>query len=548
MDNLRFKKHANRRRYASVDGLMRTPGTVPRMARGSRPAGASAPERAVLESGFNRGEGFHSRTRPQMSDISPAGEAVLEQPIERREPSVRPKKQHAKRKRRLNLSPNALKWTKRVAIALVALVVLTGGYLLVKVYLTGRNILGGGGGAAALQENVDPTLLNGEGDGRVNILLLGTGGEDHDNGSYLVDTIIVASIDPIHKEAALLSIPRDFYIKTDDYGSMRINAVFKTARNQALRNNPQNKEAANKFGTAEMEKIVEQTMGIPIHYNAMIDFTGFQNAIDTVGGIEMDVPENLAVYEVMRIDGRNYTLNVRPGRQKFDGFRALAFARSRKTSRRGDFARSERQRLMLVALKDKIASLGTLANPIKVNQLLSDFGGHARSTLSVDELLRVYEITNQIPSNKIISVSLVDEPNVLLRSANIGGSVQIPRAGLHNYSEIQSFVRNTLKDAYIRQENATISIYNATAVNGLATRKADELRSYGYNILTVDNAPKKNLPTTILTNRRGLEKKYTQRYLEKRFNTTAVSSVPPDIGIDPGDADFVIILGQNATD
>jgi polyisoprenyl-teichoic acid--peptidoglycan teichoic acid transferase len=436
------------------------------------------------------------------------------------------------------------RWSKvatKTFAAVFIVTVLMGGYLFGKGYLKARQIFKGGGSAVALQENVDPTKLNGEGDGRVNILLLGTGGEEHDNGSFLTDTIIVASIDPTQKEAALLSIPRDFYVRTD-YGSMRINAVYKIARNAYRDENSNDKAGAEKAGLQAIEGVVEKTMGIPIHYHAMIDFEGFKKAIDTVGGITINVQD--PVYEAMRIDGRNYVLDVKSGRERFDGFRALAFARSRKTSPRGDFDRSERQRLMLIALKDKVLSLGTLSNPVKLNQLFSDFGDHMRTNLSINEVLRLHEIGSSISADKVQSVSLIDEPNVLLKSANYGGSVQIPAAGLNNYKEIHSFVRNKLKDGFLRNEDATVAVLNGTNVSGLAARTAQELKSYGYNVSQIADSPIKNQQKTTIVDMRDGKKKYTKAYLEKRFGVSTVRDVP-DNRIVPGDADFVIILGQN---
>jgi len=420
--------------------------------------------------------------------------------------------------------------------------VIMGGYFFGKGYLKARQIFKGGGRAVALQENADPATLNGEGDGRVNIMLLGGGGEEYDNASYLTDTIMVVSIDPIQKEAAILSIPRDFYIRTE-YGSMRINAVYKTARNAFLDKYPRDKPGSEKAGFDAMEKAVQQTMGIPVHYHAMIDFTGFKKAVDTVGGISLNVKDS--VYENMYIDGHNYVLNVKPGQQNFDGFRALAYARSRHTSPRGDFDRSERQRQMLVALKDKILTLNTLTNPVKINQLFSDFGNHMQTNLSVNELLRLRDIGTGITGAKVQSISLVDEPNVLIGSANIAGaSLQIPKAGLGNYKDIQNFVRNKLKDGFLQSENATVAVLNGTNTGGLAARTADELKSYGYNISQIADSPIKNQQQTILVDLRRGVKKYTKAYLQKRFGVTVVESLP-DARIDPGTADFVIILGQN---
>src|SRR5690606_10209852 len=88
------------------------------------------------------------------------------------------------------------KWALRSTLVMAALVLVIGGFLLFKGILKINKVFKGGGDAVALQADVTPELLKGEGDGRVNILLLGKGGEGH-SGADLTDTIIVASVDPV---------------------------------------------------------------------------------------------------------------------------------------------------------------------------------------------------------------------------------------------------------------------------------------------------------------------------------------------------------------
>jgi polyisoprenyl-teichoic acid--peptidoglycan teichoic acid transferase len=444
-------------------------------------------------------------------------------------------------------------WRKIALKSLIILFVaglLTGGFLFGKGYLKVRGIFRGGGNAPALGQNVDPAKLNGEGDGRVNIMLLGRGGEGHD-GADLTDTILVASIDPVNKNASILSIPRDLWVKNPNGGTSKINAVYANAKNSVLagRKTADIQQRADQAGLAATESVIESTMGIPIHYYVMIDFAGFVKAINTVGGVDLYIPPgstSLVVHETLwdELTRKNYTLDVKAGNNHFDGQRALMYTRSRYTSTRGDFDRSERQRKVIIALKDKVLSLGTFGNPIKINQLLSDFGDHMEANLSTAEVLRVYEIAKTIDSSKIGSVGLADPPNNFVTTDNVNGqSIVRPRAGLFDYSEIQNYVRNTLKDGFIQNENASIAVYNGSGVNGLASTKANDLKSYGYNITTVANAPGAQDKTMLVDLTNG-SKKYTKHYLEKRLNVTAVSSVSAGITAPQG-TDFVIILGKN---
>lgn len=448
----------------------------------------------------------------------------------------------SKRKHRPKVKRSPLKRIMRAfSMVLIIAVLSIGGYAGFT-YLKLRQVFKGGGGAAALEENVDPVKLKGEGDGRINILLLGIGGEGHD-GAFLTDTIIVASIDPVQNEAALLSVPRDFWVKREDGGSGKINEVFAYARENNYAKS-KDKDQATKAGATATQKVLTNVLGIPMNYYVVVDFTGFQKAVDTVGGIEINVTKDLAVTEYF-MGANPYSLDVKEGVNQFDGKKALYYARSRHTSARGDFARSERQKAVIVALKEKVQSAGTYANPVKVTQLLSAFGDHVRTDMTINEVMRLYDVGKSITPEKVASIGLATPPNVLVEGDSINGlSVQVPTAGLFDYTGIQSFVRNSLKDAFIKKEEANILVLNGTTKEGFAANKANELRSFGYTISGTGNAPTKDVATTLLVDMTNGAKKYTKNYLEKRFGVTAVTALP-DPSIVAGSADFVIILGSD---
>jgi len=459
---------------------------------------------------------------------------------------------HFRRKQKPPKKPSKRRKIKiflRSAGVLAILGLLLLGGLAFKTYWKSRHIFkGGSSGAAALTANVDPTKLKGEGDGRVNILLLGKGGPGHD-GPDLTDTILIASIDPVAKEVALLSIPRDLWVRSD-YGQTKINAVYANAKNSVLNNYSTKqqtstiKQQAEDKGIKAIESTLTASLGIPIHYFAMVDFTGFREAIDTVGGVDINVKQE--VYDpFIQADNNGNPLIAAVGQDHFDGKHALLYAQSRHGSARGDFDRTERQREVIVALKDKVFSLGTFANPLKVSSLIDNIGDHVSTDFTINELMRVYDVIKGVSSSKISSIGLADPPNNFVTTGNINGqSVVVPRAGTFDYTEIQSYVRNTLRDSYLKSENASITILNGTPTAGLATLKSTELKSFGYNVTTVADAPTQDYQKTVLIDLTKGVKKYTMNYLEKRLGVTALSKLP-DPNIVPGTADFVIILGSN---
>lgn len=423
-------------------------------------------------------------------------------------------------------------------MALVLLIAF-GSYFITAAYLKARDVFRGGGGAVALEENIDPGRLSGEGDGRVNILLLGK-----DDAGGLTDTIIVASIDPIHDEAALLSVPRDLYVRVEGLGEMKINEVFPNARNAALAQQATERQAEARAYRTVQDK-VHDVVGIPMHYYVTIDFDGFRRAIDTVGGVTLDVDQ--PVYEQMYLQGRNYVLNVGEGEETFDGTRALAYVRSRKTSPRGDFDRSERQRELLIALRDEIMSSDTLTNPSRMNSLFNDFANNVNTSFSFDELLRLREIGAKIDTDNIESLELVgNAPHDYIVSSMLNGlSIQQPRAGMFDYSEIQRFVRMELRDGYLRSEDATVLVLNGTDKPELASRMVDELESYGYTVVESANSLGTTQRETVLADLTDGQKKYTKRYLEQRMRTFASSRLPSGTSVEADQADFVILIGQD---
>ena len=137
----------------------------------------------------------------------------------------------------------------------------------------------GGDGALALQENIQPSALKGEGDGRINIMLLGIGGDGHKAGN-LADSIIMASIDPFANEAAMLSIPRDMYVTIPGYYDTKVNAAH------ALDEDDPDLEGG---GIELMKQTLEEILDISIHYYIRVDFQGFVEAIDNIGGIPVNL-------------------------------------------------------------------------------------------------------------------------------------------------------------------------------------------------------------------------------------------------------------------
>lgn len=430
---------------------------------------------------------------------------------------------------------------KKAFIIFLVLIIGFGGAFFGKAWWDAQRALRGGGGALALSKEIDPNSLNGEGDGRINVLLLGIGGEGHDGGQ-LTDTIMIASIDPINNGVVLLSVPRDLWVKPSGLWPMKINAVYNSAAEQALYSNPSDTDAAEQKGIEATEKVVEENLGVNINYYAMVDFTAFEEAVNILGGITVNLDEPYS--DPTMLIGKKL-LDLPAGPNNLDGGTALGLARSRYGAERGDFDRGQHQQDVLIGIKDKVLSMGTFVNPLKVSQLFQTFGDRVNTNFSTDDIMRLYEIIKKVPNESITNVDLAMKEDPVVTTDNIGGqSVVVPLAGINDFSEIQKFVRLKLKDGFIIKEDPTIIVLNASGKTGAAGKRAEELKSYGYNVIQVADANITGVPVTQLIDNNNGQKKYTKRYLELRFNTQTVKSVE---GLDttPYTADYIVVIGQN---
>lgn len=438
----------------------------------------------------------------------------------------------------------------KLSMVCVVLFFVAYGAVGVNAYLKARNIFKGGGESAVLgNKDVDPSKLTQEGDGRINILLTGMRGEG--DGAELTDTIVIASIDQISKQATLLGVPRDLRVKNNEGVATKVNQVYADAKyavqdsyNYSEREKDVVVAEARKAGIDALETTLEKTLGIPIHYYAMVDFTAFRNVIDTLGGVTIDVKTQVYDTFIMN-DNYGNPLIAAVGVQQFDGRRALLYAQSRHGSPRGDFDRNERQREVILAIKDKALSLGTFANPSKLNSLVNSFGGHVFTNLSIDSMLALYDLTKGIDAASIKSVGLADLDADLLTdsTSNEGLYIAIPKEGEFEYQAIRTYVHTSMRDSYLNKENASIQVFNASGTEGLAQEETDNLRSYGYNVLEPQSlgpvlATSGKLLLVDLTDGR---QKYTKHYLENRLGVAAIKEMPEGV-TNSTNAEFVIIL------
>jgi len=409
-------------------------------------------------------------------------------------------------------------WKKRIILTVVAILVIGGIFGGVKAYLLAQKMFAGGG-IPGLLGILGQGQLKGEADGRINILLLGIGGDNHPGGT-LTDTIMVASIKPATNEVAMLSVPRDLYVQVDGYGKDKINAA------NAL--GEQNHYSGG--GMALAKDTVSKTLDLPIHYTVRVDFEGFSKLVDAVGGVDITVDED--IYDPLYPGG---TYSIRKGQYHMDGKAALKYSRSRETT--SDFDRAKRQQKIMVAVKEKVLNVDTLLNPQKMSDILGVLGDHIKTDMQIWEAQKLGQMFQKVDKNKIINRVLDNGPDGPLVSATVGAYVLLPKTG--NFGEIQSIAKNIFTDSLLRTEAAKVQILNATGVSGQAKKVSDSISGFGFKIDNVSNAKEINTATIIYDHSSGAKPK-TIEFLEKKYCTKAVAQTD-----ETGNYDITIVIGKD---
>lgn len=237
---------------------------------------------------------------------------------------------------------------------------------------------------------VPNTVSTGVAADRVNILLIGVGGDRHPGGGKdLADAIIVASFRPSTRQVALLSVPRDLYTRIGRYGTHRINRAHAIGASTGYPGG----------GPALLMDSVTEVIGEPIHGFVRVDFEAFEKVIDALGGVDITVPHSF--YDTLFRD------RFVAGRQHMNGERALRYARYRYIDGPGgdNFGREERQQQLLTALQTKIAAL-TPADVVTLMRTTTTFSSATDTNLTKTQIIWFYRNFKDVQQSDIRHVSL----------------------------------------------------------------------------------------------------------------------------------------------
>ena len=304
---------------------------------------------------------------------------------------------------------------------------------------------------------------------RIDVLILGIRGSGDPNGGLLADTMVLASFDKKTKKAAMVSIPRDLYVEMPDHGPEKINFAYALGETRS----------PGGGGLALSKEVVQYVSGVYIDHAIVLNFEGFKRVVDTLGGVtitrdtpfvesqqwrgervsdspfwvytqdsapqaeetsEPSVPEEggeEAPQEEPATTSGYWMFRVPEGTHTLGGDDALYYIRSRYSS--SDFDRVRRQQEVIDALKNQALSLGVLANPFKVFEVIDALGKNIRTDMSLGDIREFISLAQEYQGVAVNHAVL--EPTeggiIYADTSDSGAYILSPRSG--NWDEVRAF-------------------------------------------------------------------------------------------------------------
>jgi polyisoprenyl-teichoic acid--peptidoglycan teichoic acid transferase len=382
-----------------------------------------------------------------------------------------------------------------------------------------------------------PTPDPWDGKSRVTILVLGLDYADWENtdrvGPPRSDLMILLTVDPVSKTIGILSIPRDLWVSMPGIeGEHKINTAHRFGELYELPGG----------GPGLAVRTVEELFEVPINFYIRVDFQTFEDVIDELGGIEVDVPEEIQVDPI----GPDNTVVLQPGKQILDGPTTLAYARNRQTEEE-DFGRSKRQQQVILAIREKVFGIKMLPLLVSKAPLMYErFREGIQTDLTLKQMIQLAWLVQKVPKENIERV-VIGSDDVIYATSPDGEAIYRPipermraiRDEIFHSAEAGQAEGMTTEEL-IAAENARITLINETGDEEMGEQTAKYLLENGLNV--IETVPsEKTRPLTRLVDL--ADNPYTLRSL---INLLQVSPSEIYLNYDPeAGTDMTIYLGED---
>ncbi|MFZ1361078.1 MAG: LCP family protein [Candidatus Saccharimonadales bacterium] len=543
-----------RKRHSSIDGF------VPRRPDGQLGDQHGADQRSVFTRGSNEPKKQPALPQPthnglRRSDIDDSLRDIDEPVVSGKKQRKSPE-QRARRKTII----------KRLAVLFVIILLAMGGYVAAKALFAGGNMLTGN-----VFDLIQHTPLKMDSNGRSNVLIVGTSEDDPGHeGANLTDSMMILSVDQNKKNAYMISIPRDLYVK---YGQAcnsgyagKINEYYNCVHDgegvdedrKALK-----KEAA----------FVGEIFDMDIQYGVNVNYTVMRDLVKAVGGtitvtIESRNPRGqmdsnfdwkcgvgdskVSRAEVLRRCPPNgHFIDYPNGPAVLDAEHALYLAQARGDAaptygfEQSNFDREKNQQKIIKAIREKAVSAGVLTDFSKVTALIDALGNNLRTTFETKEFRTLVDLAKDIQNDDIKSISLIDGDEPVMGTGMVSGmSIVQPTAGTYEYGPLRALLAKQLSSDPVRREAATVMVLNGSGVAGVAQTEAQKLEDKGYTVGDIDNAPEGQYGAYTVY-QIGTGNTGTVAALQKLYGVTVKKTEPPVVV--PTGTKFIVIVGSQVS-
>lgn len=308
------------------------------------------------------------------------------------------------------------------------------------------------------------------------VLLLGFGGGTHDGG-YLTDTMMIAYVQPREEKIALISLPRDLWVELPTTENakqgFKVNAAYAIGRDDRRYPNKPAQYTGEGGGGSMAKSIVQEITGLSIKYFVALSFDGFVKSIDVIGGVPVNVPiafedplypieekkndtcgisEEEIASRTATLSGqkleqsfecRYELLHFDKGVQTMDGITALKYARSRHSNLYGgDFSRSERQKQILISVKNQVFSLQFLP---KLIPFISTLTRDMQTDIPLDQIREWINNSEQYRNFEINSIAITEQNVLEYGYSSDRQYILMPKTGEFDWISIQEFIQTELQ-------------------------------------------------------------------------------------------------------
>jgi LCP family protein required for cell wall assembly len=346
------------------------------------------------------------------------------------------------------------------------------------------------GSAASQPQSAAPVVTPEPTPSFTNILLLGSDERPDETGPSRTDTMILLSINPQDKTLGMLSMPRDLWVPIPGQNiTTKINTAYGIGEAQGYAG-----------GGAQLAKdTVSSLIGRPVDYFVRVNFDGFRELIDLIGGVDVVVASTIHDEEYPTADYGVETFHLDAGPQHLDGATALKYARTRHTD--DDYNRARRQQEIIRAVADKVLSANMIPQLLpRVPQLLMTMQNSIETDIPIPVGLDLANLVSGSTLREVRQLVLDSQYGEETYSSE-GAWILLPdrarvRVALDRFFGTASGTGTAAASA----DALRIEVLNGTMQPGVAASTAQKLEGQGWRVVSIDDADRKDYQQTIIIN------------------------------------------------